>query len=436
MDCTVWRKLLGWLIIALPVVSAFDCNSLLCNDIDNSDLPPEEKEYLKLNSLYTNSYYPDHSFIHQWNTAINTDNAPENVKDYQFAKGVWFKMFAVMPSVSYNGTLFVPDNVEILSGYGYHIELPANYFASDYPDTEDGDCKRLYTLANNNYFGDNKLKAVMVDSDTTLTTYFNLDVDVRVEHYRWDSYCCRWDSKGLCRTECHDCEYDYTETQSDRIRLSDYVDVKYYSSFPSAEFKLLDTNIGVLQSDTSVMLSTDTSFYGSYKYFFTVNYTAKPYYFLTLNAEDINEESFDKLYKTGGNLIIPSLNDCKVKAWNYFYTAETECDTSLNLIDLGLSTDKLSYNINETIKVSIFPSDLLLNVTYGDESRFAAGYTEFEAKRLTNKIRVSYGYKSKEKIVYIKEHDNFIRAWNIALFVLINMFFYRILKHYFRWKDG
>ena len=45
-----------------------------------------------------------------------------------FVKDFWMSIFAVMPSVFYNNSLYVPNQTKLLTGYNYNVISPVNYY--------------------------------------------------------------------------------------------------------------------------------------------------------------------------------------------------------------------------------------------------------------------------------------------------------------------
>ena len=69
------------ILLGLPMLNAFDCNSIqnrpYCEEIMNSALTETEKEYLLADIMSNTKHYPDHNLINDWNNAVPRDVAPE-----------------------------------------------------------------------------------------------------------------------------------------------------------------------------------------------------------------------------------------------------------------------------------------------------------------------------------------------------------------------
>jgi hypothetical protein len=75
-----------------------------------------------------------------------------------------------------------------------------------------------------------------------------------------------------------------------------------------------------------------------------------------------------------------------------------------------IETDKLAYDENETIKVSIKPSKEF-NLTYAGKEYKVKDSIELKAVYPYNKISILYKGRSIDKIIHIKEKEQ----WNIIL---------------------
>ncbi len=96
-------------------------------------------------------------------------------------------------------------------------------------------------------------------------------------------------------------------------------------------------------------------------------------------------------------------------------------------VGLRLTTDKRSYKIDETIKVEIFPKDILVAITYGDITKFAKDKTSFKATE-SNRILAEYQGEKYERVITIIKIDRFLLAWKVFLLCLINYFVFSFLN--------
>ena len=152
---TIFLDLALFLMVLIPFSYAFDCNQIenkeICLEIQNSDLSQEEKDSLISNLNYDGKFIPDHDYVYSRNSNIAVSNTPNNVQNYnkQFVKEAWLSLFSVMPSVLYQGSLYVLDTAKVQSGYNYRIQIPPDYNNNQ---KKDGDvCKKLYNLEKNHH---------------------------------------------------------------------------------------------------------------------------------------------------------------------------------------------------------------------------------------------------------------------------------------------
>src|SRR3989338_7260793 len=179
-----------------------------CISIYNSDLSQEEKDLLYANLVYTGDYSPKHDLVYNWNTNKEFINPPDNVeiRSGMFIKNAWNKILAVMPSVLDN-ELYVPENIKVLNGFHYDLEIPNNY-QGNYPNTNNGDCKRTYNIAYNNAYnniylndelkGQGKLLSLAINENSTLRSKYKIEVGIDINHYKWHEYCCGRNRRGWC----------------------------------------------------------------------------------------------------------------------------------------------------------------------------------------------------------------------------------------------
>lgn len=89
-------------------------------------------------------------------------------------------------------------------------------------------------------------------------------------------------------------------------------------------------------------------------------------------------------------------------------------------LSLDIETDKLSYKIGETIRVSVSEN---AKVEYNGLVRHGK-YVSFEADKLANKIIVNDEY---EKLVHVSDGKTFDTCLNLGVFGLINLVIVKIM---------
>jgi hypothetical protein len=438
-------------LVQTPFIFSLDCNSIsssnynTCTNILNSNLTSQEKEVLISNLDYKNKFFPDHNYIFQRNTNIKMINPPIGVKTYngQFVRDAWLSIFTTMPSIIYNDSLYVPDKTKVLSGFNYKITTPQNYYSSYYPQTNQGDCKRIYTLiqnysenriyVNNIYQESGKLVEVIINSDSEIKAQYQINVRYNIDHYRWEKYCA-YRRNGKC-VYSYRCSFNYNEIQQDNISIQDTLNVKHYSNNLIGEIKTIDSYSGTNRirpnySD-SFYLTFNDSYFKYNKFTYDVNYSKEPYYVYILRAYDYNQGTSSNLLKNGNDLIVKNTNSCKIKAFDFFKIIDKNCTSQNSNISFDVETDKLTYDPNETIQVYIYPSNVSVNLSYGNQSKIAKGNSSFIADLQNNKISGDIIDYHSEKIIFVEDKEKTSTIFSLSIFGILNYFFYFALKKCF-----
>ena len=441
-----------FLIVQSLFISAFDCNSMphdiidTCIQIQESDLIDEEKNALISNLDYNGKSFPDHEHVYQRNTNLLISDAPLEVEkqNSEYIKDAWLSIFSIMPSVLYNKSLYVPENIEVLSGFNYKIEIPQDYYSKHYPSTDKGDCKRIYTLIkntseariyiNNNYQDSGRLVPAAIDSDSEIKVEYDISVSVKIDHYKWRSYCCRRSSSGRCIKYCHYCKYRNSETIKDSIHITNSLNVKYYDNKLFADIEVIDsyssTKKIAINYSNSARLDFQDSSYEFNQYAYDIAYSKEPYYAYTLRAEDYDQESMSNMLKDGNSMLVKNTDGCRIRAFDFFKTIEKACNAEYDGINFSINTDKLKYKLGETINVQIYPADVPTRISYDGEIKDAIGTTSFTAKPLKNKITAYYSSLQAESIIYVTDKERFAIAYNISIFGLVNYLLYTLLRKF------
>ena len=227
-----------FIILLATAVSAFDCsyfdNQENCNELNNYN------ESLIANLIYTDTSFPNHDFIRDYNNDIDVNSPPEDtiLKSNGNLKDVWFTFLSVMPSVLYHEQLVVPNTFNLRSEYDYDYNVPSNYHNSRKSDGStcrinyylDSHSGNLEIYANNNYLSNSKNAMFSISRPANFRGVFTASVTIREKHYEWDRYCCRR-REGSCVKHCYDCEYDYTTYDTDTVTVQDSISVRPYE-FP------------------------------------------------------------------------------------------------------------------------------------------------------------------------------------------------------------
>jgi hypothetical protein len=352
MSLATITKTVFLFLLVIPMVSAFNCHYFEgverdnCFEIANSGLSEEEKDKLYADLLYGSSPYADFKAVRDWNLAqdiAKTETAKTSAG--QFVKNAWLDQLAIMPALIEGNTLYVPGEIEILTGFGYDISIPPDYYSGGYPRTSQGDCRREYSvrsrtaktevLVNGKVQGSGTLVTAEISKDSVIESRLSVDVSVEIDHYEWDSWCCRRDEDG-CVKRCHECEFDHHETRTDRIRLSDTVSVKLHNIIPEIVLEINDEYYGTTKG--KVTASNYSSFelqFEDSKLKRTANLyeavlDAKPIYIATLKAKPYESQSIKNLYLENNTFYVKNTGDCRVVSKSHFNTFEQECEFIIN----------------------------------------------------------------------------------------------------------
>ncbi|VVB79038.1 Uncharacterised protein [uncultured archaeon] len=417
-----------------------------CLQILNTTLNDSDKDLLISNLDYQDKFFPNHQYIFNRNTNLIISTAPVGVSLQQgiFAKDVWNSLFTTMPSVLYNNSLYVPNKTQVLTGFNVRYVLPANYYSSGYPNTNGGDCQRTYTLTknlsenrifvNNIYQGSGKLVNVSINQDSVIKSVFSVNISYSIDHYSWQRYCSKY-WKGMCTQWNYRCRYNRNEIQSDNIQTTDQINVKYYNNSFFANITTIssyssNTNFKLNYSD-SVRVNFQDSSYTYDKFSYTINYSKAPYYISTLKADYYGDEQIRNLFKQGNNLIVKNSNNCSIQAFDFFNLLNKSCFVEQKPVNFRIETDKLKYSLNETIKVYVYPQNISVNISYGNQSKIITGNTTFKTESLKNKI-IAFNESSKaERVIYVQEQERFAIIYNLSIFGLINYVLLMVLKRCF-----
>lgn len=440
------------IVLQAPLLLALDCNGVsqpnynTCMGILNTNLTDAEKSLLISNLDYSSKFYPDHSFIYQRNTLISTPNPPSGTYVYngQYVRNAWVSLLAVMPSMIYNNALYVPNKTTALTAYSYQVLVPSNYYSSGYPSTSSGDCKRIYTLAQNtqenkvyvngNYQGSGKLVSSNINQDSEIKSVYSVFVGVNIDHYSWNRYCCRR-SNGRCTKYCNDCNFNYQQQTQDNPSLSDSLNVKYSKSNLFADVKSINsydsTKFGLNYSN-SIELAFQNSKFSFYQYVYSINYSKYPYQFYTLKADDYKQESSTNIFRDGSDFIIKNTNNCTIKAFDWFYTIQKSCILDNSSTTISISTDKLSYLEGDDIIVSILPSNIIVSLSYNNQTINALGSYTFKANVSDNQITAIYKASRADRVIFVSDGSKFALALKLILLFLFIYLMYRLLQKYWR----
>jgi len=438
--------------VQAPFIDSIECSQVsqpnydTCVQIKNMNLTDLEKELIISNLDYSNKFFPDHQYVYDRNTNLAIINPPIGINKQQgiFVRDFWMSIFTAMPSVLYNNSLYVPNQTKLFTGYNYNFVSPVNYVSPGYSNTNNGDCKRIYTLTknlsenkvfvNNVYQGSGKLVNIKITNDSEIKAIFTINVSYSIDHYYWQRYCSKY-KNGYCKQYSYRCQYNYNEVQKDNLQAIDILKVKYYNNSLFANINTISSYSGNTNFNLNFSNSVKTSFQDSSytfdEFVYSVNYSKAPYYILTLRADDYRQEQISNLFKQENSLIVKNTNNCTIEAFDFFNYLNNSCYAEQKPLDFRIETDKLKYFLNETIKVYVYPQNLSVNISYGNQSKIIVGNTSFSSQALENKIVAFNGTSKAERIIYVQEEDRFGIIYTFSVFGFLNYVLYRILRKYF-----
>jgi hypothetical protein len=441
-------------LLQSPLVLAISCefissaNYNTCLEILKSNLSDYEKEALISNLEYNNKFFPDHEFVFNLNNNIVIKSAPEGVEviNKDFIRNAWVDIFAIMPSVLYNESLFVSEKASVFTGFNYEVNLPSNYDSSSYPKTKNGDCKTQYFLeeerteiniyVQNKYFGNGDFIDVLISSDSEIKAELNILIDVNIRHYVWNRYCSSRRADGSCRRYSESCDYKNTENKIEKLKIFDSLFVKRDNNILSANVFPVSAYSGTttlkIESLDSVEVKFESSEYAFYKYVYSIEYSKPPYYISTLKAQNYNQEKLSNLFKNGENLVVTNPKNCKIKTFDFFKIIEKSCEEVGGNIEFFIKTDKLKYKEGEEIKINIYPADISVEISYAGEKKKVIGSTTFIAVYNSNQIIATQGDFKAEKIIYISNRAKILLLWNLIIFTFLNYCLLIVIKKYAR----
>jgi len=416
---------------------AFNCDNLnenetyICNYIQNSNLTQIEKDLIISDIYNPNKTTANFDFVYYWNTALKITDSPDNHTTSQGTiKHAWLKIISLMPSILENNTLYGSTQGKLMSAYDYNVELPTEKLS--------GDCKTTYSLVsntnnldvflNNNLIGHDKLTSFSVLNlvDLNFQSVLNIEVRYKIKHYELNN---------------GSCDYSSSEYQTDTLRLTGTFFAKAYRQVPESSFKItdkiLDTTKGFIQVEnyTGLILTFDNSSFEKRKYVYHLNYSL-PYYVLTIRAEPFNESIINNIFIEEQNnkfiFSVKNTDNCQIKLFDHFNSVTKPCDLSYSGMNFSITTNKLNYYENETIKVNITPINISVTITYGNTTKVAIGNTEFDSTLYQNKITAVYGDEEADRYVNIIEKEKTAFLFNCGIFCLFGLFFFKFLKSYYK----
>ncbi len=423
------------LLLIIPLALAIDCNDLdnkqWCQDIQNSDLSEEEKAYLLSDIISDSKHYPDHNLVKQWNEKVSTTEPVEGItkKNKGYIRNSWVKILTVMPSVLLNDELLISNEGDVLTGFNHDVQIPSG--------TASGDCKtRRYLLQNtgtlklyldDQYQGSDHYTTSLPDNtDVNIIAKYTAKARTKIYHYTWQKkYYWSFGEKKYRWV----CKYNNIEYKTDKLVVKDSIKAKIHHPQLSASFKVKDKLKGEFNSDNVV--NTELSFFDSYykehNYIFSEVFTLPNV--LTVKAEKQLSKEHHNLAYSGGEIVVPKLDGCKIKVSDFFRSELIPCDLNYENTEFTISTDKRVYAENDTINLEIKPAREY-KVTYAGEEYLTQRELELKAEYPHNRIVVKYKEKVIFKLIHVKNDQPLTMAFTLIVFGMVNYTLVGLIRKY------
>lgn len=336
------KQIFLFLFLALlPTVAAFDCSSVsdktTCEEILGLGLNETQEEYLLADLVYPYNF-PNYNFIADYNRAIHITTSPENTTIYSstYIKNAWVSFLTIFPAIYEGDVLYAPSHTNTLSAYNYDLEIPKT--------TASGDCKTKYSvlqnqstvsiLVNGKKQTEGTDAIVSISEDSIITAQLDILFSLRVEHWKQKKYCCSY-KKGKCKTWCTSCQYDSAEKKQDSLTISKSKDVQFYDEQPFADLVVTNQYYNTTKGNfnatnyTFLNISFENAYVTEQNKVYSVVFEKKPYYFITLQAENITTRKSFNINIDNSTFFVQNTNNCTLFASNYFFNYSAPCDLTV-----------------------------------------------------------------------------------------------------------
>ncbi len=429
------------MLLLIPTAFALDCanvqDSTNCNYILNSDIPQSEKNDLISNLIYVGNQFPDFDSVLNWNKGLDvSENLGFKTYSSTYIKNAWIKSLAVVPSVV-DETLLVAPNGTMQCTYDYDVVIDKKLIGND--------CKTNYKLlsqkaevknyVNNVYQNSGTLVKYQSDADVlNFKSELNVEANVQIEHYKIRRYCCSRDAFGSCKHYCTVCEYKSTETKTDKLVVSDSINAKKENAFPKLNLEVLNqyngnTKIRFNYSDVEAFrIDFADSYISETRTSYVPNFTI--YNIMQLFSKElIDRNSQNVVFLNNNTFLVKNTNGCSITLWTHFTQIKQSCNLTYVPVSISIKTDKFTYKENETIKVSIIPNDIFVNLNYGDISKLAKGNSEFIVKQPFNRIVGTYKDASADALIAVKT-ENWTTLFQLGTFAGANLALFAMVRKF------
>ncbi|MBI4152100.1 hypothetical protein HY495_00180 [Candidatus Woesearchaeota archaeon] len=383
--------------------------------------------------------YPDFQTVQNWNSKVSLTVAPAGTafKESGAITKAWVNVFSIMPAVTENETLLVPQQGNVLIGANYQIVLPTN--------TQIGDCKTtrkvveksekidLYVNGKLQGTGENVKYAISANdgSSVLFNAVYNVWLKIEIGHYKLQQKSYYHNGK---KDYYYSCEYYNTDYQTNAMSVWDSRTATISSPMMSASFTVQDKYL-----DTTKGTFTATNYVNTELHFFDSSLMRHNYVFsevldkkgiLTVKVEKLFSQDENNL-ATGGDIItVPSTDGCSIKLSDFFTSKILPCTLTYDSPAFAVTTDKNVYDENETITVTISPAGREYTVQYAEQEFSTTGTITLKAEYPYNKITVQYKDRILPLLVHIKNEKPLHTAFSLVFFGFTNQAIIGLVRRY------
>ncbi|MFH1770125.1 MAG: hypothetical protein ABH828_01060 [archaeon] len=337
-------------------VSAFDCTYF--SDQDECLFLNDYNESLIANLIYTNTSFPNHNLISNYNDNIHVTLPPEDtiVESNGNLKNVWFVFLTASPSIIYEDELFVNSLFTLRSEYDFEYSVPSTYVNNRkrsgrtckirYYFHSQSDNLKIY--ANNNYLSNQKISMYSISNPTIFKGVYTASVTIKKKYYKW-RYHNGWS-----------CKYSQTKYDTDTLSVDDTFEVVPYAKQDEPKFIIQqiynDNFVGEKNnSNKNLEIVFDNSYYKESFFSYEAVFSKEPYYFLTLKAINNTFVESKNLFLYKDKITVKNNDTCLLNYNNFFETKTIPCTYELDNLNLTqFQKQEFSNNWNLLFLVAIF----------------------------------------------------------------------------------
>ncbi len=156
-----------------------------------------------------------------------------------------------------------------------------------------------------------------------------------------------------------------------------------------------------------------------HNYVFSEVFSLEPLNILTIKAEKNSEKEVKNLAYNYGEVVLPSLDGCSIKLYDFFDYKLIPCDLGFTSPEFSVSLDQSVYDDKEMIKVSIVPAGNYV-IEYADKKFNTTGNIELEAEYPYNRVSVMNSNRIVNKLIHIKNKKPIAMFFSLGLFGVLN----------------